>query len=153
MLLHKVLLKVRHVITGISFIIGITLAITTIQIVENEFMPIKKNTYISSMVIKGNDIWIEGYSTKIRACKFIYPVRAVTTEGVSLLVISSNPTASQNWIASDYPQKFGPWQFIDAVGTNFKIFQEYECHPGWSQFQTAGRINSIDTSYLKFTPN
>ena len=140
--LHKGLQKLSHLINGVVFVLGSITTLMVIQAVEFRFFPVKDLKLIDNYEVKGSDLYVSGSFRKLRNCTYIPPVRVVDETGRNLYVVSHSPTAGQSWQPDNQAQKFGPWQIVGGAGKKLRIYQEYECHPLWNQYDNVGAVNA-----------
>ena len=147
------LAKMSKLLSGVAFIVGCMATLTLAQIIEFQFFPVKDLKLVDNYEVRGADLWISGSFRKLRNCQYIKPVRAVDETGRNLYVISHNPISGNNWQPSDRAQKFGPWQIAQGAGHQVTIYQEYECHDLWNQFDNIAivdaRTENIKVEMLK----
>lgn len=141
---------VRQMIQTMTIGFSLLFLYISAHLVEDELFKIKDMKSVSSTHIFEGDLWVAGGFRKIRECRYIQPVRAVDENNRSLLVISHSTTAGQNWQGDDLPAPFGPWQVVGGAGHKVKIYQEYQCHSLWNQFDDVFSIDSRqDTIQVK----
>ena len=134
--------RVNYLINGAVFVLGVMATVMIAQIVEFHYFPVKDLKLIDNYEVRGTDLWVSGSFRKLRNCQYIKPVRAVDENGRNLYVVSHNPVAGNNWQPNAHAQKFGPWQIAQGAGHQVTIYQEYECHDLWNQFDNIAIVDS-----------
>lgn len=131
----------KRIMSGFAFMIGLIVALWLVKTIDG-LIPVNDSWTPTSVTIVGEDVWISGTLIKHRNCQYIAPNRAKSDGGVNFKVESHSPTAGVAWIASDEPQRFGPWQVHGAANTKFTLYQEFECHAAWNVFNILGVVDA-----------
>lgn len=123
-----------------AFVLGVSVGLLAVNVIEQRWFPVNTDWTIDDIRTDGRDVLISGTMRKVRACEYIAPVRARTSDGVHLLVTSTSPTSGQTWAPSIRPLQFGEWRIHGAAGSSVEVYQVHRCHPLWLTFSILGEV-------------
>jgi hypothetical protein len=126
-------------ILAVAFVLVILLLFS--RSIEQRFFPVLVDWSIKDAYIENGKLHVIGSQRKIRGCKFISPIRAVTASGEYLLLTSESRTSGHNWAPNSLPRNFGPWVIEIKSMEPITFYSEHYCHSFWPVFSTLGTIN------------
>jgi hypothetical protein len=129
----------ERMVGAIAFVLGCVLALVALHLAEQRFAAVNVDWTVTSRVVDGNDVVIQGEMRKRRACEFIAPPRARTIDGVQLHVKSY--ATGLSWAPSAQPQQFGPWRIYAGAASTFEVYLVHRCHPMWLTFSKLGEVS------------